>query len=383
MSSLSPAAIDELARREGMSLKHLRAVVPERCHVISERRAFLALFRVLASIAAFGALLWPIAWRWDASLTWRLPLLSVLWFFQALSFVGLFVIGHDCGHLSFANKRRLNYVMGYITMSPILTAFHNWRVAHNHHHAFTQLRRSDTDWPEQMVTADEYKKQSWNEKAFTVLGIGTPVGILVGFWQGLVRRTFMRTLMPQVQQKAETPGELFRSTVASIVTTGGVAYGLVHFGGPWALVKIYAIPVLIAMAVGALLTFLHHTSADSMVFDKETWTPFRGQVVSTFEVRFPRFIEWMILDINIHLPHHLSSRIPWYHLREASQAIRNAFPAYHQERPFRVADVRAVFKNPLLKLEPAVDPSAAYFSMTSLDALDERDIDADAAAARG
>jgi omega-6 fatty acid desaturase (delta-12 desaturase) len=71
--------------------------------------------------------------------------------------------------------------------------------------------------------------------------------------------------------------------------------------------------------------------------------------VSTFNVRLPRWFEAMVFDINIHLPHHLSPAMPWYHLRTANQALRRAFPGYVQERRLSLRALREMWKRPVLE----------------------------------
>src|SRR5262249_16834898 len=156
----------------------------------------------------------------------------------------------------------------------------------------------------------------------------TPLGMMVGFWVGMFRRTFMKTMAPQIPLTRTAQREMMFSSLFMFATAGTISCALVRYAGAWALLKDYYVPTFIAAAHGAMLTYLHHTSADAMVFDREDWTPFRGQVVSTFNVRFPRWVEAMWFDINIHLPHHLAPRIPWYNLRPAAEAIRAARPAW-------------------------------------------------------
>ena len=45
------------------------------------------------------------------------------------------------------------------------------------------------------------------------LGFGTPLGMLVGFWVGMFRRTFMKTLAPQIPLTRGAARELFFSSI--------------------------------------------------------------------------------------------------------------------------------------------------------------------------
>jgi omega-6 fatty acid desaturase (delta-12 desaturase) len=57
----------------------------------------------------------------------------------------------------------------------------------------------------------------------------------------------------------------------------------------------------------------------------------------------------MWFDINIHLPHHLAPKIPWYHLRRAAEAIKASHPEWYQERHFSFGYLLASWRKPLIK----------------------------------
>lgn len=59
---------------------------------------------------------------------------------------GLFVLGHDCGHRSFARKVWVNDLFGHLTTSWVMWPFHVWRLDHDHHHRFTGHVDRDTAW---------------------------------------------------------------------------------------------------------------------------------------------------------------------------------------------------------------------------------------------
>jgi omega-6 fatty acid desaturase (delta-12 desaturase) len=361
-----PRVLDERARAEGATVGAVRELIPKECYRISPARSWASLATAFARLALALLILSRIDPVWGPSLLWQIPALAAAWLFAGWCYTGLFVIGHDCGHMAFSERRWVNEVVGHLCLSPEFTGFHNWRIWHNYHHAKTQLRGQDPDWPEKMLTREEYDKATLGEKAHVRLGFGTPLGLLVGFWVGMFRRTFMKTTAPQIPVTRDGERELMMSSLIMFATSGTIGWALVHFIGPWALVKYYLVPTFIAAAHGAMLTYLHHTSADAMVFDRADWTPFRGQVVSTFTVRFPRWIEALWFDINIHLPHHLAPRIPWYNLRAAAEAIRTARPDWYQERRFSLAYLRASWARPMIARAPGQD----HYAMAPYDAVD-------------
>jgi acyl-lipid omega-6 desaturase (Delta-12 desaturase) len=362
-----PSEIDERGRAEGATVGAVRDLIPKECFRISPARSWAALATGCVRLAVAILILTRIDPVWGPSLLWQIPALAAAWLFAGWCYTGLFVIGHDCGHMAFSERRWVNEVVGHLCLSPVYTGFHNWRIWHNYHHAKTQLRGQDPDWPEKMLTREEYDGAKLGDKAHVRLGFGTPLGILVGFWTGMFRRTFMKTTAPQIPLTRGSERELLLSSTVMLAASGAIIAGLYRVGGAWPLAKYYLVPTFIAAAHGAMLTYLHHTSADAMVFDRADWTPFRGQVVSTFTVRFPRWIEALWFDINIHLPHHLAPRIPWYNLRAAAEAIRAVRPDWYQERQFSLAYLRASWARPMITRAPAKD----YFVMAPYDAVEE------------
>jgi omega-6 fatty acid desaturase (delta-12 desaturase) len=355
-----PRSVDDRTRAEHLSIGDIRDLIPKECHVIDPMRSWRALVSAILRIVVAEAILTRVELTGGVNLLWQVPALAVAWLFAGWAFTGMFVIGHDCAHMAFSDRKWVNEVVGHLALAFEFTGFHNWRIWHNFHHAKTQLRGMDPDWAEKMMTRGEYETSPLGVKAHVRLGFGTPLGILVGFWVGMFRRTFMKTLAPQIPLSRGAPRELLFSSLFMVLACGALSVALVRLGGAWVLVKYYYMPAFIAAAHGAMLTYLHHTSPDALVFDREGWNPVRGQVVSTFNVRFPAICEAMWFDINIHLPHHLAPKIPWYNLKPAAEAIRAARPDLYIERQFSFAYLLACWSKPLIK--PA--PNESYYAMT-------------------
>jgi acyl-lipid omega-6 desaturase (Delta-12 desaturase) len=345
----TPRELDERARREGMTIKRLAAAIPAACYVVDERRSWLALARALALLVAAQALLARVHLAWAPSLAWQLPLLLGLWLFAGLTFAGLFVLGHDCGHGAFSGRRLVNAVVGHLCMGLLMTGLNNWTLGHNHHHKFPNIRKQDTNWPENMVTQEEYARLPAGDRVGLRLAYGSPLGFLLGYWITIVRYVFLARLYPQIPMSPARRRAVLVSNLCTLALGGAIAVALVALGGVGALVKHYAAPMFVAAALGAFLTLLHHVHEHGMYYDDADFTPFRGQVVSTYNVRLPRVVEAMVFDINVHLPHHLGPSIPWYHLRAANDALRAGFPDYVQERPLTLRMLREIWRRPLLE----------------------------------
>ncbi len=55
----------------------------------------------------------------------------------------LFTLAHDAGHGSFSASRKLNGVVGRLALVPSLHVFGLWRMHHDLHHRYTNLRQRD------------------------------------------------------------------------------------------------------------------------------------------------------------------------------------------------------------------------------------------------
>jgi len=57
----------------------------------------------------------------------------------------------------------------------------------------------------------------------------------------------------------------------------------------------------------------------------EDWSKLYGGLFATVHVDYPSWIEFLTLDINWHIPHHVSSKIPWYNLRKCTYALLKVY----------------------------------------------------------
>ncbi len=46
-----------------------------------------------------------------------------------------------------------------------------------------------------------------------------------------------------------------------------------------------------------------------------------------------QWVEFLCFDINVHVPHHVMSKIPWYNLRAATDSLRQNWGQVSAQRP--------------------------------------------------
>ncbi|CAN7070249.1 unnamed protein product, partial [Brassica oleracea var. botrytis] len=84
---------------------------------------------------------------------------------------------------------------------------------------------------------------------------------------------------------------------------------------------------LIIYKVGILgwmskFTMVHHTAPHIPFKPADEWNAAQAQLNGTVHCDYPSWIEILRHDINVHIPHHISPRIPSYNLRAAHQSIQ-------------------------------------------------------------
>ena len=90
------------------------------------------------------------------------------------------------------------------------------------------------------------------------------------------------------------------------------------------LVCYYAIPDLIFASYCVIITFLHHTEMNIPWYADDQWDFVRGQL-STVDRNYG-IVHKVIHNIGTHQMHHMFTKIPHYHLEEATTHFRAAFP---------------------------------------------------------
>lgn len=323
--------------QQSLTIKEIKGVIPPSCYEVILLKSWTSFLRTLffVFLSQYLIFITPLGWAYA-------PLFVVLVLFAGLSFVGIFVLGHDCGHYSFSQKKWINDVVGTLCHVLIMNGFFAWRVAHDFHHRHTQVRGVDPDWPELLVTKAE--SPPWHQKLAIRLGVGSVIGLLVGFWVGMIKRAFFFFAIPQMKLGWSKSFIVFGHTLFSLFLTFFLLSFYFNLLGPQKFLLMYVLPAMVGTTLGALLTFLHHTHKGSYVSDRDFGDSFKTQVLGTWNVRFPRWMEWMWLDINIHLPHHLSIRIPWYHLKEAHHQLKMTHPELVQDKDFSLGMLRECWR---------------------------------------
>jgi len=252
-------------------------------------------------------------------------LLPFAWALAGTAFTGLFVIGHDCGHLSFSKSHFVNDLVGILTFLPLIYPFEAWRIQHNHHHNNTNLLDVDNAW--QPFRYEWYSATTGLTRIIAKY-IKGPLWFMasIGHWQ--IKHFHLDEFKP-----AQQPKVLFG--IACVVAFGAVFFSaMLYYTGVWGLVKYWFIPWLGFHFWMSTFTMVHHTLPHIPFMDAKEWTDARARLGSTVHCTYPKWIEFLCHQINVHIPHHVCTGIPSYNLWKAHYALKTTWGPYMHECEF-------------------------------------------------
>ncbi|MEQ9371462.1 MAG: fatty acid desaturase [Coleofasciculus chthonoplastes F3-SA18-01] len=239
--------------------------------------------------------------------------LPLLWIFTGTALTGFFVIGHDCGHRSFANRRWVNDLVGHLAFLPLLYPFHSWRILHNHHHAHTNKLGEDNAW--EPFTPEYHASNSLLVQWFYQLIRGR-------FWWigSIFHWALLHFKWGNFQGKQRSQ---IKFSALLVIGFAAVAFPLLFATvGVWGVVKFWLIPWLVYHFWMSTFTIVHHTSPDIPFTPEPEWNEAEAQLFGSVHCDYPRWVEFLCHDINVHIPHHVSSAIPSYNLRLAHRILK-------------------------------------------------------------
>ncbi len=272
------------------------------------------------------------------------PLVTVvLWFFSALVVSGLFIIGHDAAHEALFKSKRLNSVIGHLSMLPSWHVYEGWVLGHNRiHHKYTVRQGFDFVWhpytPEQFEAMSGFAKLR-HRIEWSWAGSGLYYLREVWWHKMMVGKPPARWVKPIRRDRFIVLGFIVASSLL-LGWAGFAHYGTV-VGALWMIVKVLVVPFLAFSFVIGSFVHVHHVQPDIRWWPRREWTKFKGQMEGTTILRAPPGMNFFVHWIMVHIPHHVDMRIPMYKLEEAATAIKEAYPDTVHDDKLRFRDFMA------------------------------------------
>ncbi len=300
---------------ENIRLRDILKTLPAEVFIKNPRKAW---FKVILTVSM-------VALGWAALAVSPWYLLPILWAFTGTAMTGLFVIGHDCGHRSFSNSNWVNDFVGHAVFLPLFYPFHGWRILHNHHHKHTNKLDVDNAWdpfmPEFYETFSAFEKWGYRQ-------------LRGRFWwfASVVHRAKIHCDWTKFAGKER---EQVRFSALVVIVAAIIAFPIAFATlGLWGVIKFWLLPWLVFHFWMSTFTLVHHT-VPNIPFKKEAeWNEAEAQLCGTVHCDYPRWVEILCHDINVHIPHHVSTGIPSYNLRMAHQSLKENWGDYLCELRF-------------------------------------------------
>lgn len=322
----------------------VHAAIPAHCF---ERSLATSLRYAVQSVLLTVGTGW-LAWRFlPLELAWT-PIWLAYAVVAGTLATGVWVVAHECGHGAFCDQKRTQDAIGFVLHSALLVPYFSWQRSHAIHHAKTNhvvLGESHVPTVAGTAAADRLlvTRRRLGRRAYAAQALagrlvaGWPVYLLTGATGGRDRGTTNHFWPWRPFSTALFPSRLARrvllSTAGVLATLGALAAWAVWSGRPGLVLALYVGPYLVCNAWLVGYTWLQHTGEDIPHYDDPDWSYVRG-AFCTVDRPYGRLFDTLHHRIgSTHVAHHLVSRIPHYHAREATDAIAAAFPDHYRFDP--------------------------------------------------
>ena len=263
-----------------------------------------ATWQIVNTLVPFLAL-WVLMY-FTMSISWWLTVpLAIL---AGAILVRAFIIFHDCGHGSFFKSYTANHIVGAISGVLTFTPFYYWRWQHAIHHSSSgDLDRRGTGdvWT---LTVQEYLESSrWKRFSYRLARNPVVLFVIAPLYLFLVHQRFPSLKAPARERYSVYWTNLAIGTLAAI--------GIAVFG-----LKAYLIIQLIILTtaggLGVWLFYVQHQFEGVYWERRGEWDYVQAALQGSSFYKLPRILQWFSGNIGFHHIHHLSPRIPNYHLEK-------------------------------------------------------------------
>ena len=275
-----------------------------------------SIFQLSTTLALFVATCVAMYLSLSHDMIWPVVL---LWLPAGGLLVRLFIIQHDCGHMSFFKTRVANNLVGRLLSVLTVTPYTYWRDAHNMHHAASgNLDRRGMGSIDTLTVA-EYKKLPLKKRffyrlyrnPFVILVIGPPLHIM------LIQRIPSPAAVSFFEEYRMVPYPVvFKSIILLNIAMLAFYGGIAALIGTANMFMIFLMPIMIAAWTGGWLFFVQHQFEDTYWEQHKEWNFQEAAVLGSSYYKLHPILQWFTGNIGLHHIHHLCSMIPNYKLQE-------------------------------------------------------------------
>ena len=245
------------------------------------------------------------------SLDWHYGITLALAAVNAFFLVRIFIIQHDCGHMSFFKSRKWNESVGFACSFFSTLPFKYWAHMHDIHHSHTGQYEMREIGDIKFLTTEEFKNRSpWQR--FTYRVFRNPLVLF-----GIAPISYF-TILNRVPMHRRDFKKVGWQQISNNLLILGVYALLAYFLG-WKQFLLVHIPVVFLFSVIAFWFFyVQHQHDDSYKSDRAHWDYLMASIVGSTYYKLPKVMMWLTGNIGLHHIHHLSCRIPNYCLQKCA-----------------------------------------------------------------
>lgn len=242
----------------------------------------------------------------------------------AAMLIRLFVLQHDCGHLSLFTDKRICDRVGLLLSIVTGVAYEAWRTEHNWHHSHQgKLSHRGVDRMNSPMTVDE-AAQSPEKAVLRVRKIGVMSVFVLGALSLAIQRkhhSFFFQFRPNFRWEVPNREQLIRSVRVTNLLHAAFHGLLIALLGPWAWTMLVLPAYFCASGLGSLLFWVQHNFEHTYHADGEAWTFVEAGLHGASYLRLPGIMKWVTASIGVHHVHHLNVLVPNYRLEAARADI--------------------------------------------------------------
>jgi omega-6 fatty acid desaturase (delta-12 desaturase) len=258
---------------------------------------------VIPYLVLWGVMVWSLRVSY-----WLTLAISVL---AAGFLVRVFIIFHDCGHNSFFESKRANTVVGIITGLLTFTAYHYWTRDHAIHHATAGDLDQRGVGDVETLTVREYLALS-PFRRFIYRMMRNPL-LMFGIGSSLVFLVVHRIPRPRAGKKGRASVLWTNLALLGILLILGSTIGLKA-------VLLVQLPItFLGTAVGVWMFYVQHQFEGVYWARHDQWDYLTSAMRGASYYQLPRLLQWFSGNIGFHHLHHLSPKIPNYHLERCQR----------------------------------------------------------------
>lgn len=319
-----------------------------------------ATYQIINTVVPYICL-WFLAVKAAEFSLWTLPPIMVM---MTLFSLRCFSLMHDCGHNSLFTSKKVNRIVGFCLGLINAIPQYPWSRGHAYHH------KTNGDWERYrgvgafLSTAEFAKLSSFDQNVYEVtrhplmalpggffyLAIKPRLALVLGLY-GLTKHFFAcKQQQPRMKfaqifatyesrnwySQAEFWDLLFNNI--AVISSWILLSNLLGAGF---FLSVYGITLTCSAAVFMYVFFVQHNYEDSYAHQTAGWDYLTAAIEGSSYLELPTVLKWFSADIGYHNIHHLSERIPNYHL-EACHRVNSHLLV--KSKKLRISDMVGCFK---------------------------------------